>query len=95
MSQFDVHKINVQTLLYQDKIPFALHVAWNKFGRICMSTHIVKYPNGHPATDHWLSIGEKERPLFPNETRKWSAAESHKRRETEVWESGRLFNTQE
>jgi hypothetical protein len=32
---------------------------------------IVKYPNGHPATDHWLSIGEKEGPLFPNEARKW------------------------
>jgi hypothetical protein len=39
---------------------------------------IVKYPNAHPVTDHWLSIGEKEGPLFPNETRKWSAAEGHK-----------------
>jgi hypothetical protein len=36
MPQFDVH-YNVQTLLCRDKIPFALHVAWNKFGIICMN----------------------------------------------------------
>jgi hypothetical protein len=41
MSQFDVH-YNVQTLLYQDKTSFALHVAWNKFGLIYEQNHQLK-----------------------------------------------------
>jgi hypothetical protein len=56
--------IHKTTLITQ--IPLVNELPWRVW-----PIWIVKYPNGHSATDHWLSIGEKEGPLFPNEARKW------------------------
>jgi hypothetical protein len=57
------------TLLFIHKTTLITQIPLvNQLPRRVWPIWIMKYPNGHPATDHWLSIGEKERSIVS----KWS-----------------------